>query len=122
MASKRKIVAAVIFLLSLHLAILLAGFVAPYNPATQNRGFPFAPPTRVHFVDAAGHFHARPFIYPCVARPNGIYEYEESREHQYPVHFVVAGPEYKIISLWPSRVHLFGGEAPWQIFLCRTDN
>ena len=122
MASKRKIVTAVIFLLSLHLAILLAGFVAPYDPATQNRDFPFARPTRVRVVDAVGHLHARPFIYQYVARPHGIYEYEESREHQYPVHFFVAGPEYKIIGLWPSRIHLFGVEAPARIFLAGTDN
>jgi peptide/nickel transport system permease protein len=122
MASKRKIAAALIFLLSLHLAILLAGFVAPYNPAAQNRDFPFAPPTRVHFVDNSGHLHTRPFIYQCVSRPDGIYEYEESREHRYPVHFFAMGPEYKIISLWPSRVHLFGVEAPAQIFLAGTDN
>jgi peptide/nickel transport system permease protein len=122
MASQRKIVAALIFLLSLHLAILLAGFVAPYTPAAQNRDFPFAPPTRVHFVDAAGHPHARPFIYQCVARPDGIYEYEESREHPYPVHLFVVGPEYKLVGLWRSRVHLFGVDAPAQIFLAGTDN
>jgi peptide/nickel transport system permease protein len=122
MASKRKIAAALIFLLSLHLAILLAGFVAPYDPATQNRDFPFAPPTRVRFVDVAGHLHARPFIYQCVARPDGIYEYEESRELRYPVHLFVVGPEYKLVGLWPSRVHLFGVEAPAEIFLAGTDN
>jgi peptide/nickel transport system permease protein len=122
MASKRKIIAALIFLLSLHLAILFAGFIAPYSPATQNRDFPFAPPTRVHFVDARGHLHPRPFIYQWVARPDGLYEYEESREREYPVHLFVQGPEYKIVGLWSSRVHLFGVEAPAQVFPAGTDN
>jgi peptide/nickel transport system permease protein len=122
MTSKRKIVAAVIFLLALHLVILFAGFIAPSNPATQNRDFPFAPPTRVHFVDARGRIHLRPFIYQWVARPDGLYEYEESREREYPVHLFVPGPEYKMVCLWSSRIHLFGVEAPAQIFLAGTDN
>jgi peptide/nickel transport system permease protein len=122
MTSKRKIVAAVIFLLALHLVILFAGFIAPCNPATQNRQSPFVPPTRFHFVDSRGHLHPRPFIYQWVARPDGLYEYEESHEREFPVHLFVAGPEYKIVGLWSSRVHLLGVEAPAQVFPAGTDN
>jgi hypothetical protein len=43
----------------LHLALLFAGFFAPYDPTTQNRELPYAPPTRVHFKDSLG-FHLRP--------------------------------------------------------------
>src|ERR1700720_4265403 len=121
MASKRKIVAALSFLMSLHLAILFAGFIAPYSPASQTRDFPFAPPMRLHFVDARGHLHVHPFIYRWAARLDGLYEYEESRECEYPVHLFVVGPEYKIVGLWPSRIHLFGVESPAQIFLAGTD-
>ncbi|HLW86554.1 MAG TPA: ABC transporter permease [Candidatus Sulfotelmatobacter sp.] len=121
MTSKRKVVAAVIFLLALHLAILLAGFISPYQPATQNRDFPYLPPTHLHFVDARGHLHFRPFIYQSVARPDSLYEYTEDREHAYPVHFFVSGFEYKIAGWFPSRTHWFGVDAPAQIFLAGTD-
>ena len=47
----------------LHLAVVLAGWIAPYDYAEQHRDSPFAPPTRVHFRDAAGRFHVRPFVY-----------------------------------------------------------
>lgn len=122
MAGKRKITAALIVLLSLHLAILFAGFVAPYDPAAQSRDFPYTPPSRLHFVDARGYLHLRPFIYPWVARPDSFYEYEESREREYPVHLFGRGTQYKVAGLLPSRIHLFGVEAPAQIFLAGTDN
>ena len=122
MTSNRKIAVAVIFLLTLHLAILLAGFVAPYEPAAQNRDFPYVPPTRLHFVDVRGHLHLRPFIYQYVARPDSLYEYSETRDREYPVHFFTPGSEYKIAARLPSHTHLFGVDAPAQIFLAGTDN
>jgi peptide/nickel transport system permease protein len=121
MTPKRKIIAALAFLLSLHLAIFLAGFFAPQNPAAQNRDFPFVPPTRLHFVDAGGHFHLRPFIYQWVSRPHGLYEYEEATDHEYPVEFFVQGPQYRIAG-FTSHTHLFGVETPAQIFLAGTDS
>ena len=122
MEKKRNIVAAVIFLLTLHLAILFAGFVAPYDAAAQNRDFPFAPPTRIHLVDARGHMHIRPFIYAWVARPDGIYEYEESHQREYPLHFLVRGSRYQIAGLFRSDVHLFGVDGGSQVFVAGTDN
>jgi len=122
MTSKGKVMAALVFLLSLHLAILFAGFIAPYNPASQNRDFPFAPPTHLHFVDARGHLHFRPFVYQSVSAPDDIYEYAESREREYPVYFFVPESEYKVAGLFPSHIHLFGVDAPAQIFLAGSDN
>ena len=40
--------------------VMLAGWLAPYDYAEQHRDYPFAPPTHVHFTDAAGRFHLRP--------------------------------------------------------------
>jgi peptide/nickel transport system permease protein len=122
MAPKRKIAAALAFLLLLHLAILFAGFVAPQDPAVQKRDFPFVPPTRLHFVDARGHIHLRPFVYQWVARPDGIYEYVESREREYPLHLFVQGAQYRIAGLFESHTHLFGVDAQAQLFLTGTDN
>jgi peptide/nickel transport system permease protein len=121
MLSKHKLVISLIFLLALHLAIFFAGFVALYDPAAQNRDFPYAPPTRIHFVDARG-FHLRPFIYESVADPNGLYQYAEARNREYPVHFFVPGTEYKVAGLVPAHLHLLGVEGPAQIFLSGTDN
>jgi peptide/nickel transport system permease protein len=121
MSGKRKVVAALIFLASLHLAILFAGFLAPYEPTSQNRDFPFAPPTRLHFVDARGNLHLRPFVYQRLPRPDSSDEYMESRDREYPVHFFVSGFEYRIAGLVPSQTHLLGVEAPAQILLAGSD-
>jgi peptide/nickel transport system permease protein len=122
MQGKVKIVVALVFLGSLHLVILFAGFVAPCNPAEQNRDFAFAPPTRIHFVDSQRQFHLRPFVYQSASSPDGLYQYEELREHEYPVHLFVRGPEYKLAGLVTARIHLFGADAPARIFVAGTDN
>ena len=122
MKSTRKIWVAVTFLVILHCVVVLAGFVAPYDPTNQNRELPFAPPTRVHFMDAQGHFHLRPFVYQTIAVPEGINQYKESQDVQYPIRIFVRGAGYKIAGLISSNLHLFGVEAPVPIVLAGTDN
>ncbi len=122
MTSKKKFWAAVTFLVLLHAVIVFAGFVAPYDPTSQNRNLPFVPPTRPHFIDTQGRFHLRPFICQWISRPQSLYEYEESHDKAYPIHFLVKGPEYKIAGLFSAHTHLFGVEVPAQIFLAGSDN
>lgn len=110
------------FLVLLHTVILFAGFIAPYDPVTHNRDLPYVPPTRPCFIDARGHLHLRPFIYQWASRPESLYEYEQSRDREYPIYFLVKGPEYKVAGLFSARTHLFGVEAPAQIFLAGSDN
>jgi len=122
MKNKQKLVAAAAILVLLHLIIFFAGFVAPYNPASQNRDFPFAPPTRIHFVDTHGHLHFRPFVYQYTNRPDSFSEYVEVHEREYPIQFLAQGAGYKIAGFVPSSIHLFGIEGEAQIFLAGTDS
>ncbi len=122
MKRKTKIWMALAFLAMLHCAVLFAGFVAPYNPAAQDRDFPFVPPTRLHFFDAQGKFHIRPFFYEWTARPAGFYQYEEARSRRYSVEFFVRGSEYKLAGLFSCNLHLFGAQSQARIFLAGTDN
>src|SRR5260221_14453151 len=100
MAGRKKIWVAATFLVLLHAVIVFAGFVTPYDPVSQNRELPFVPPTRPHFIDAQGHLHLRPFIYPWVSSPETLYGYEEFRDREYPIRFFVEGPEYKVAGLF----------------------
>jgi peptide/nickel transport system permease protein len=123
MTNTVKIIGAAAFLVTLHLAILLAAFLSPYKPAEQNRDFPYARPTRLHFVDARGQLHLRPFVYlhQSEASPDSLYAYTEKREREYPLHFFASGFEYKVAGM-SFHTHLFEVEAPAQIFLAGTDS
>jgi peptide/nickel transport system permease protein len=108
-------------LLLVHAAVLLASFLAPYDSAAQNRALPYAPPTRLHFVDARGHFHARPFVYGWVESPEGSGNFQEDRSGVYPVRFFVRGAPYRVAGLFGADVHLFGVSRPGVIFLLGSD-
>lgn len=60
MTRRMRIGLTLTFLGILHGAVLLAGFLAPYPYAEQHREYPYASPTRTHFIDPSGHFHLRP--------------------------------------------------------------
>lgn len=104
-----------------HLAVLLAGFITPYDFEEQNRLLAFAPPTRIHFIDARHRFHLRPFVYRRTLLPGSFAEYEETRDVTYPLYFFVSGAEYQLLGLYHSRRHLFGTEEPARIFLLGSD-
>jgi peptide/nickel transport system permease protein len=103
--------------IGLHLILLLAGLIAPSDPAAQNRRLPYAPPNRLHFQGADG-WHVRPFIYRMVQGADG---YEEDRSRQFPLHFLVRGTSYHILGVVGSEWHLFGVDRPGQIALFGTD-
>ncbi len=109
-------------LVGLHLILLFAGFVAPYDPTTQDRELPYAPPTRLHFTDASG-FHLRPFVYAStrVLEGDQAGSYQEDRTHAYPVRILVRGPSYKLLGVYETTVHLFGVAEPAKILLLGTD-
>ncbi len=109
------------FLALLHMCVFLAGFVAPYSPASQNRDLPYAPPMRIHFSDASGQFHLRPFVYPLAPDPANFNAYIEDRTHPSLIRFFIRGDKYAIAGLFHSDVHLFGIEAPARILLLGSD-
>jgi peptide/nickel transport system permease protein len=116
MSRQASVALAVSALAAIHLAALGAGFLAPYGPTEQYRSLPYAPPTRLHMVDAEGRLHWRPLVY-ALARSRAGGTYEEDRRESYPVLFLVrdsAGAP-------AGRVHLFGVEEPARIFLLGTD-
>lgn len=104
-----------------YLSAALAGFLAPDDPTAQHREFAFAPPTRLHFVDAGGTLHLRPFVRPLVVREGSIDEYVEDETRQYPVRFFVQGARYRLGGLIDADRHLFGTESPSGLFLLGTD-
>lgn len=109
----------------LYLLSLLGGFLAPYNHHSQAKDTPFLPPTRVHFVDAQGGFHLRPFIYRPRITDRLLFAYDEERTQGYPLRFFVRGESYHWFGLFASDWHLLGiegGETAPRLHLLGTDN
>ena len=108
-------------LATVHAVLLFAGFFAPYTAAEQDRRLPYAPPSRVRFVDAAGAFHVRPFVYALEAQEGAYDEYVEDRTRRYPLRLFVRGAEYAVLPGVVTDVHLFGVEQPGRLSLLGRD-
>lgn len=121
MKARRTLLVTVAFLAVFHLAVLFAGFFAPYSFATQSRDFPFAPPTRIHFVDTNGTFHFRPFVYGFRYAPENESGFETDFTSVYPIHFFAGGTQYKVGGVFSSSLHLFEVDPPGRLFLLGSD-
>jgi peptide/nickel transport system permease protein len=108
----------VIAVIALHIAILLAGVVTPYDPAAQNRDLAYVPPTRLHFRGASG-LHWPPFVYGSI---NDFDGHREDLTREYPVRLFVRGDSYRMFGIFTTNSHLFGVDSPGRIFLLGTDS
>jgi peptide/nickel transport system permease protein len=108
MIRRRKLAKWLAVLVALHGVIACAGFFAPYDPVAQDRQHPYAPPSKLHFLDKQGHFHIRPFLYPLRMREGLFNQYEEETARTIPLKFFVDGSRYKLLGWVPCRLHLFG--------------
>jgi peptide/nickel transport system permease protein len=116
----RGILLAIGCLIVIHVLVVFAGFVAPYNFDTQERFHPFVPPTRIHFFDSHGRFHFRPFVY-ALSQDEISGEYREDQSVAFPIKLFAAGEEFRVLGMWRCRVHLFGVSAPARIYLLGAD-
>lgn len=112
-----------LFLGLLCLGATLAEFIAPYDYQTQHRQSITLPPMRVHFFDAEGRFHWRPFVYQVERAPRPGRRYIENKQQRHAIKFFVRGDTYKLFGLWTGSIHLFGigPEQQARIHLLGTD-
>jgi peptide/nickel transport system permease protein len=118
---KRAISCWIVLLVALHAIVILAGFFAPYDPTEQDRKSPYLPPMRIHFVDAEGHFHVRPFAYALQLREGTFDQYEENVARPLQLKLFMRGASYKLLGFVPMRLHLFGVEGE-RIYLLGSDS
>lgn len=107
-----------------HVLVLGAAFFAPYDPAEQHRDFPFAPPSRVHFVDSRGKLHLRPYVCSWFdqTRDVGSPHYVEDCSRISSLRFLVREKSTSSTAIAGTAWHLFGTDGPAQIFLLGTDD
>jgi len=118
---KSKLALAVSLLTIIHLLVIFAGFIAPYNYDTQHRDQPYMAPSHVHWYDQDSKFHLHPFIYMVVNAEGGAGEYQEDRSARLSIHVFVKGDEYRLFGVIPCHRHLFGVAAPANLYLLGSD-
>jgi peptide/nickel transport system permease protein len=91
-----------------YLAAAFSDFIAPYDYREQSRAETFAPPTPLHFFDAAGDFHARPFVRARRLADPLSRAYAEDSTRDYPLTLLARGYTYKFLGLYTTDRHLFG--------------
>jgi peptide/nickel transport system permease protein len=99
---------------------LFAEFIAPHDPATRNINYILGPPQRLHFVDQAGKFHLRPFVYGVHNEldPDTFeLKVSEDTSRMMPLRFFVKGEPYKLWRLIRTDRHLVGVEDGFLHFL-----
>jgi peptide/nickel transport system permease protein len=104
---------------ALHAIVFAAPWIAPYDAAVLHRETPLAPPTRIHFVDAHGRWHARPFVC-AIAQSPATLEYAEDCGVRYPIRAFVTRTEPFGFTTRTVR-RLFGADPPGHVFLLGTD-
>src|SRR2546428_13414257 len=98
---------------------LVADFLAPYPLDFSDRERFYHPPAALHFRDAAGGWHLRPFVYATRLVDPGLRTFEVDRPRAYPVHFFVRGEPYRLLWVVPPRGYLFWVDDPACDFLLR---
>ena len=113
-----------VFLVLMYIATGFCEFVSPYGTTTRNDDAINAPPMRVHFFDAEGNFHLRPFVYAYdmeVNEDTWMREYSEDTSRMFPIRFFAPGEAYEMWNLFDMDRHLFTTDEGGYIHLFGTD-
>lgn len=106
------------------LCVLLADFIAPYGLEQAHRIYMSAPPQTIRFVDNAGNWSRRPFVYGYKRELDPLTfqrVYMPDYEVKIPIKFFVQGESYRFLGLFPTNIRLFGAANGDSVFLFGTD-
>ena len=123
---KLAVVSTVIVIL-FYLVALFCEFFATADPEAVSAGYKNVPPQWPRFVDAAGHFHLRPFVYGLKGErdPETLrMRYTADTSKIYPIHFFTKGVPYKLWGRWETDIHFIGlgpNAQDGQLFLLGSD-
>ena len=112
-------------LIILYVLAIFCEFFSPYDIETRFKILLFSPPTKIHFVDEAGKFHIRPFVYGLARtrdRETLKLIYSEDKTQKFVIKYFKRGDPYKILGLFPSSIRLIGVDEPGAIFLFGSDS
>jgi peptide/nickel transport system permease protein len=124
--NRLAVIGGIILIIYYVTCIFFAEFFAPYTKERESE-FIEARPTYFQFVDDAGNFSLRPFVYGLeekidVLKRTRSFEYDRTVKH--PIYFFVRGDPYKLLGIIPTDIHLFGTDPAnpeAKVFLMGTD-
>jgi peptide/nickel transport system permease protein len=117
-------IAGAIMIIGLVILAIFSDFFSPYDPLELDMAASFTPPSRIHFFDANGNFHFRPFVNNMQVELDPVSFapiWTEDQTVLYPVKFFVKGWEYKLLGFIPMDLHLFGVDDPGKIYILGTE-
>jgi len=109
----RIAVISAIILIFIYIIIIFAGFFAPYNMSEPHSEYLYSPPHRLRFIDDAGNFSFRPFVYKTEGYRDPetlLFVYEDITNIKYYVKFFIQGEKYKLFGFYETDLHMFGVE------------
>ena len=98
-------------------------FFATQDLTKRHQDFVYAPPQRIHFFDADGVFHLRPFVYAQTRSRDPVTMrriYTEDPSTRFPLYLFVRGDPYELWGLFPSDLHFIGVKEGY-LFLFGTE-
>jgi len=113
-----------LMIVMLMMLALFAEFFCPSDLDHPDLKQTNTPPQQIHFRDADGQVHLRPFTYNLMLDydPNTFEPlWQEDTSRRYPIRFFVKTWEYKWFGLIRSSWHLFGVEPGATLYLLGTD-
>ncbi len=111
-------------LIVLYILVALGPFLASNDYMFQNQDYLYGPPTPITFIGPDGKLGLRPYTFEVSTRldPEAFkFVFDINREHRLPLRFFVQGDEYKLLGLFPSRVHLIGVEGGQRFYPLGAD-
>ncbi len=121
--SKIAIVGGLMIIMLLLMAIF-AEFLSPTDPITPNMQFAYTRPQQLYLISSDGKIHLRPFVFAqkqVIDAKTFLPTWQPDLTHPSPLHFFVQGYPYKVLGLFPSRLHLYGVDGGATVFLLGTD-
>jgi len=108
--NRLALVGAAIVFLFYFVCGVAAEFFSPYVLTYESKYLEI-PPQVPRFVDDAGNFHLRPFVYGIEQKVDTALRkrfYVADKTKQYPLYFFVQGQPYKLAGFIPLNIHFYG--------------
>ena len=102
----------------LYFSAIFADFLSPYSFKNENRNYSYSPPAQIQWSNHGAFVYGRQLTF----NENHQRIYQDQKNKQYPLRFLIKGDQYNFLGLIPCSYHLFGVEDPGRLYLLGADS